>query len=253
MEIAEQLTKLAELSNIELKIRDKRDRLEVVPKLAKDAEDEAATKATAVEVLDRKRFDKDRERQAKEKDLQGERDHLRKWNARLDKIRDDREHAALQSEIGTLKRVIGRLENDILERMQEIEDIDKDMAKAKDVHAAAQTHAQEEWSKVQEEVATLEGELKELEASRTKFTEGLPAALVNRYRKIADKRQGQGVALIKGETCSACNTVLPPQLCLQVWKGVVLEGCPSCSRILVHEEMTRSTTAEQAQQDGAPA
>ena len=48
------------------------------------------------------------------------------------------------------------------------------------------------------------------------------------------------LSIIRGEVCSCCKTTLPPQLCIQVRKGLVLESCPSCSRLLVHEETTRA-------------
>lgn len=253
MEIAAQLVQLAELSNIEAKIRTHRDRLETVPKLAKDAELAYEGKCAEYDDVDRKRFAVEKEQKTKERELQAEREHLKKWNVRLDKIRDEREHTALQSEIGGLKRTIRRLENQILECMQEQEDIGKGLTAAQEAKDAAKEHSSSEWAKVQDEVKSLTAEVETLEKSRDAAISVLPDATVKRYQKIAAVRQGAGVALVTGETCSKCHTVLPPQLCLQVWKGIILEGCPSCSRILVHEEMTRSTTAEKVQAEAASA
>ena len=47
-----------------------------------------------------------------------------------------------------------------------------------------------------------------------------------------------GVAIIKGEVCGSCGMHLPPQMCIQVRKGLLLAECGSCSRVLVHESMT---------------
>jgi predicted nucleic acid-binding Zn-ribbon protein len=53
-----------------------------------------------------------------------------------------------------------------------------------------------------------------------------------------------GVAIIDGkDICSACNRAVPPQLCIQVMKGQIIESCPACMRLLVHHSMTQAPAA----------
>ena len=92
----------------------------------------------------------------------------------------------------------------------------------------------------------MQAELAKEVGARDGMVARLPAEVVKRYSRIAKQRKGRGVAVIKGELCMACNTTLPPQLCLMVHKGAAIENCPACMRILVHESMTRSTATDAA-------
>lgn len=247
MEIAEQLVLLAELNRVENKIREKKLELEARPADAKAAQEKADAIKSELDALDKQRFDTERLKRQAEQDTAMEKDNLRKWQARADNIRGEREHAALNSEIGGLKRRITHLENDQLELMQKMEDIEQATVPKMEEHEAATTGAKEEWAKVEDDLARLKREIDEQEGVRQKMLEKLPDTLVARYNKIAEQRKGVGVAIIKGELCSQCRRTLPPQLCLQVYKGVVMETCPSCQRILVHEASTRSKAVEDAQ------
>jgi predicted nucleic acid-binding Zn-ribbon protein len=255
MEIAEQLTLLAELTSVEAKWKEARYLADTLPAEAKKAQDAADEKKEALTVIERKQHEIEMARRGMEQDLQSEKDKLRKWENRADQIRGEREHAALMSEIGGQKRAITRTENDILEKMQELEDLGKEFEKGKEASDNAQTFADQEWKKVDADVKAAEAEAKTHDDARNALVAKLPPALVKRYERIAERR-GTAVAIINGEMCSACRTTMPPQLVLQVYKGVVLETCAVCQRILVHEAMTRAPdgdTDETPAGDAAPA
>jgi predicted nucleic acid-binding Zn-ribbon protein len=245
MTITEQLTLLAELARVELKMKAQKERLELIPKAARDAETEAALMVKKLTELENKALEIEKERRAMESQLAAERDQLKKWNARLDKIRDEREHGALMSEISTQKRSIGHLENDILEKMEVQETLDGEVKSQTAARDKANAHAKAEHDKVKDDLAAAEGELKISDTARSALVAKLPEALVKRYQRIAASR-GQGVAILTKETCTACKRTLPPQLAIQVYKGAIIEQCPSCSRILVHEAMTRSEATDAA-------
>lgn len=256
MQIAEQLVLLAELQNVEQKFRDANRRVEELPARAREAQsvaDDAAKKAFDLETQHR---EQDAERRRLESDLAAEKDKLRKWQNRADQIRGEREHAALTSEIGSQKRSIGRLEENILERMQVLEDLAKLLEGAQELAETTRKLAAEEWEKVRADVEVAKAEAAKIGQGRDAMLVKLPVPLVKRYERIANARQGLGVAMIRGETCQACRRTLPPQLCLQIYRGELLETCPSCQRILVHEASTRSAgtdAATEAAEDGAHA
>ena len=60
-------------------------------------------------VLSQKVEELEKEKRAKEMELQGERDKLKKWEGRLEDLRNTREYEALQREVGGLKRAITEL------------------------------------------------------------------------------------------------------------------------------------------------
>ena len=133
-----------------------------------------------------------------------------------------------------------------MERMQELEEYEAELSQRKQAWDEAEAAAKAEWDKVADELNALKADLKGLEQGRSEMLEKLPPSLVNRYRKIADKR-GDGVAMIEADSiCGSCRMTIRPQLVLQVYRGELIETCEGCSRILVHPKSTQSAAAEAA-------
>lgn len=246
MEIMEQLTLLAELNELEVRLRKSATRLKELPSLADEAEREATKIKRRLDEMLSQRDEAARKQRSLESELASEKDHLRKWQKRLDNIKEEREHAALSSEIATQKRIIGRRENEILESMELLEKMDQEIGKVQADFDAADSTAKQEMEKVAADIDSENKSQTDGQKARDALLEKLPVPLVKRYQRIAERRQGQGVAILQGETCTACYNTVRPQLANQVYQGNVIETCNSCQRILVHESATRSTAVDEA-------
>ena len=243
MTLAEQLVLLAELASLDQKARSVADKLETVPGAAKKADDVVAGLKKQLDDVEAKKETSDKARRTVENELADERAKIRKWESRANELRGEREHAALVSEISATKRAMHRLEDTQLEHMEAQEAAQKLGGELKGKHGKAAALAAEEWLKVDADVKALKAEHEGYAVARKSLLEKLPAALTKRYETIAAKRAGVGVSIIKGEMCGSCKRMLPPQLCIQVRKGQVLEACNSCQRLLVHEDMTKAAGA----------
>jgi uncharacterized protein len=246
MEMMEQLILLAELNELEINLRKITDRLLVLPEAAEVAQKEASGLGKKLDSMAAQRVEANRKLRTLEIDLASEKDHLRKWQKRLDQIREEREHAALSSEIGSQKRAIGKKENEILDAMEVLEQMDTEIATVQMKHDVAVELSNAEMEKVSEEIASERAKQGEGQQARGVLLEKLPSGLVKRYQRIAERRQGQGVAILQGETCTACFHTVIPQLANEVLQGKVIETCNSCQRILVHESATKSAAVDDA-------
>jgi predicted nucleic acid-binding Zn-ribbon protein len=240
MPIAEQLVLLAELANVDAKHRTITEKLESLPATAKKADEAAAQHKKSIDDAAAKKEGAEKLKKLVENEIHDERNKIKKWEARANELRGEREHAALLSEVGTAKRVIHRHEDTILEHMEAIEANAKLMSDGAEKLKKAQDEAKAEWAKVEGDMKQLKGEGAKLDVARKALLDKLPVPLVKRYDMVSAKRQGVGVSIIRGEVCSMCKRTLPPQLCIQVRKGVILEQCPSCSRFLVHEDVLKA-------------
>jgi predicted nucleic acid-binding Zn-ribbon protein len=250
--IAEQLVTLAELANVDAKNRTITEKLESLPSPAKKADEAAAALKKQIDDATARREAADKANKAIQHEIVEERNKIKKWEGRANDIRGEREHAALLSEISTAKRVIHRHEDAQIEHMEVLEK-EAEALKSLDLkHKAALDAAKTEWAKVDGDLKKLKEESAAHDVSRQALLKKLPVAVVKRYEMVASKRMGVGVSLIRGEMCMQCKRMLPPQLCIQVRKGVVLEQCPSCSRFLVHEDQTKAAApAENAPEKAA--
>ena len=240
MPIAEQLVLLAELASVDAKHKVISDKLESVPAVARKADEATALLKKQLDESAAKREAAEKAKKVIENEITDEKLKIKKWEARAHEIRGEREHAALLSEIGTAKRVIHRLEDTQLEHMEVIEQTGTQSAALEAKHKKAVDDAKAEWKRVEGDLKGLRDDGAKVDDARKALLAKLPASVVKRYDTVAAKRAGVGVSVIRGEICSMCKRTLPPQLCIQVRKGVVLEQCPSCRRFLVHEDITKA-------------
>lgn len=241
METKEQLTLLSEIGRLDLKIIVNREKLN---QLSKDtSQSEAAAlelEGTMTRLTDAKNELLKRRRALDEK-LQGERGNVRKWEARAEKIKGEREYTALMSEIGAQKRTITGIEaemSEVTDELKSSEDKLKNAMSARDEKMASATRSHDS-------VKDLLSEEQEHLAKNTEARENLlnriPQTLRVRYERIYERRALQGVAFLRGGVCLACMRTVPHELFNKVCKGEVIEQCPACQRFLVVEQESASS------------
>lgn len=72
--------------------------------------------------------------------------------------------------------------------------------------------------------------------ARDAIKAGIRPDILRKYEMIRSKKGGQGIALIKDETCQGCFIHLPPQVSIILRRGAEeLQFCPHCHRILYIE------------------
>lgn len=237
MTIREQLKKLLELGKEDLQLKDLKEKQKILPAKANEAKNAAIDASVKESALKAQFKDLELKRHQLDLETQTERGNLRKWEARADKIKGEREYTTLISEIGSQKKAISDLETKSLQVMQDQDKVKKDLEAAQKTLEAANALYQEEWSKVETDMNALAAEQVELEQGRASVIASMPAPLVKRYEQIASKRAGLGVSLLVKEVCQACKRTVPPELFNRVAKGEVLESCPFCHRLLVVENL----------------
>ena len=237
MSVREQLVQLSELGLLDQKLRDQRSKQKSLPQKAESAKQKSDQMTEQENGLTSKIQELELKRRKLDGDLQNERTNMRKWESRADKIRGEREHTALVSEIGSLKRTISNLETEILEVMEAKETLEKDLAKLSKSAQGAREVETQEWDAVKEELGQVSDEIESLMKSRIHVVQKIDPMMLKRYEHIASKRAGTGLALVKREICQACSRMVPPELFQRVAKAEAVEQCPSCLRILVTEEL----------------
>ncbi|MBI5588409.1 MAG: hypothetical protein HY889_08610 [Deltaproteobacteria bacterium] len=71
---------------------------------------------------------------------------------------------------------------------------------------------------------------------RDEIKAGIRPEILKKYETIRAKRGGQGIALVKNETCQGCYIHIPPQVYIILKRGAdELMFCPHCHRILYVE------------------
>lgn len=237
MTIRVQLSQLLDLGKKDQQLKELREKQRTLPQKANEAKNAALDASVKEASLKSVVIDLELKKSQLDLETQTEKSNLRKWEARADKIKGEREYTTLMSEIGSQKKAISDLETKSLQVMQEQDKVRKNLEVAQKELAMANALYSEEWSKVENDINALLMELSEFEQGRAKLTGIMQPSLLKRYEQIAAKRAGLGVSLLVKEVCQACKRTVPPELFNRVAKGEVLESCPFCNRLLVTENL----------------
>jgi predicted nucleic acid-binding Zn-ribbon protein len=160
---------------------------------------------------------------------------IAKHQKQLNEAGGKKEYDALQSEIAADKQAIGRLEDEILTAMAEVEEqtinlpeLEKAVKKAKDEFTAFQKGTGERNTSLTEQLHKASSDLKEVEAH-------LPDDIRPLYNRIIASKGEDGLSLVKDRNCSACYTGITAQNYNELMSGAFVV-CKSCGRILYLEE-----------------
>ncbi len=173
----------------------------------------------------------------KESELKQGQEKLRKARERLQEVKTNKEYQAMLTEIETLEKGSGRIEEEILvlydridERKVSLKSIEKDFEQYRGGYEAQR-------KKIDEELASIDGELVDQKKKFEALVPGLKPDLRRRYEMIKGRRNGIAVVSARGAICSGCNMNLPPQLYNELQRSEDLICCPNCNRILYWDEI----------------
>ena len=138
----------------------------------------------------------------------------------------------MQDEVAALQRRQNQLEDDLLEAMMRADDGQVMVASAKQALAQALAAQEMTQGRLLAEKAQLEAELTALEAQREEAASPIDAASLKSYEALRPRKGGHPVALLRGNSCAACNIEQTSMTVQQVWAGKTLVTCGSCGRIL---------------------
>ena len=136
-------------------------------------------------------------------------------------------------EISFVEKQIEEKEDGILEHMLESDQLNEVVREVGKVYEEKMQVFSEQRGKLEAQAEADSGELEELRGRRANLENALPGEYVSRYRRIASARNGQAIAFLVEQNCSACHVRLRPQLIADVKTGKRIIQCENCSRILI--------------------
>lgn len=196
--------------------------------------------------------------QKERRDMEGEiqmiRQKISKHKDQLYLVKTNEQYRAMLKEIEGEEANIRSIEDRILERMIESEELQK-------LVKEAAGRLDSEKARVAAEKNQLEGAAKAASEERDHLVqerEGLASSLnediLVHYERVRKGRGGLALAEVREGKCMGCNVLLRPQLYYDVRAGEGLYECENCARILYSREKlsTPSGTATDGQQAVAP-
>jgi uncharacterized protein len=157
---------------------------------------------------------------------------------KLAQAKNSKEYMAAQREIEQRREGLSAREGEIGKLNEAVDAKKKLLAdRANDV-ATLRASIEKDGEAAKERMAEIEAKIAELRAEREKLAAEVKPEVLKRYSNIR-MRRGLAVVSVRNGTCQGCNMNIPPQLFIVLQRGVTVETCPSCHRIIYWDEIMK--------------
>jgi uncharacterized protein len=171
-------------------------------------------------------------RRAIEKDVAMHQSRLSKFRETAMAVKTNVEYHAVQKEIGYAQGEIKTLEDKVLERMLEADELTAALKTAEADLAAEQKAAEAERRAMTAEHGELQASVERIAAERAQLVGALDKGILAMFEQVARKRNGIAVAEARDGICTICHVRLRPQVFNTVRRNEAITQCDSCNRVL---------------------
>lgn len=161
---------------------------------------------------------------------------IAKHTADLNSVKSNDVYKTCLLEIEKAKADKSNIEDEILMLM---DSIDKELINLKQYEETLKKSESEGNNAIvllEQDIKKYTDDIAILKKERDEFAKKISTNVLSQYERIRENRNGQGLALIDGASCTACNMVLRPQLINEATKCQALVYCDNCSRILFNKK-----------------
>jgi hypothetical protein len=191
-------------------------------------------------------------RRAIEKDVAVHQGRLSKFREQGMAVKTNQEYHAVQKEIGFAQGEIKTLEDQVLERMVEADDLNALVKRAESELAAEQKAVDAERKTSASELAGLKASLEKIAVERAEVLRSLSPKVLAMFELVSQRRNGIGVAEARDGVCTVCHVRLRPQVFNTILKNEQIVQCDSCQRIMYYVPVAVRTPVAEGPTPPAP-
>ena len=230
-----EITQLLVLQDRDRKIRQLKAELKRVPLERKEMESRTAGTTGTLDAAKLKA----KEVEVKRKELENEvgtlRQKINKYQTQKLETKKNEEYQAISHAIQTIENEITVIEDRELELMDAAEKQKPVIAAAEKEAAATKAQAQRQLTDLDAKVKSVEAQLQEIQAERTKLAAGVEEDLLDTYQRLFETKDAQAVVGLTNEICQGCHVKSQTHVIHAVKGGKVVTNCLYCGRILYPE------------------
>jgi len=225
----EHLIRLQEIDNrlsiIKSEIARIPQRVETAQKLLTEAQKQFAQSHADWEACNQRKRDKER-------DLETCEERLSKARNRQSEIKTNKEYQVHLQEIETFKAEKGRVEEELLILMEQIDVYKRRETELAQTIKAAEQNFDSERSQLENQSEALKAERDVVEKERAAVIPTIDPKLLKIYQQLKNLHRELAVVPIQHGTCGGCHMNIPPQMVAEVKARQRILTCSQCQRIL---------------------
>ncbi len=171
-------------------------------------------------------------RRTVEKEVAVHHGRLSKFRDQLMSVKTNVEYQAMQKEIEFAQKEVKALEDMILERMLEGDDLTGALKRAEAELAVEQKTVDADRRALASELSGLQTALERITKERAELVKALNPGALAIFESVSRRRHGVAVAEARDGICTICHVRLRPQVFNTVRRNDEIVQCDSCNRIL---------------------
>jgi hypothetical protein len=226
------LQALKEYQDVLIRIAELERLLSVIPPEVEELEKEWRSIQDRITELGSRK--EDGEQQLKEKKQSLEEANLKasKFETDLQEVTNTREYHAALKEIDSAKKLIHTLQEAITSRKAELDENGLNMEECVQLEKESKARFESEMASLKESQVEHKAELEAKLAAREKLAANVAPRVMKQFKRIAERRNGVGLALCIGAICRSCNVRVRQNVVDELRKFKRMINCESCKRIL---------------------
>lgn len=237
------LKTVIELQQVDAKIADLTSQIDALPSQIQTLEAQLNEFLHAHEDRKQRLAANQKERRELEADIQAIQVKISKHKEQLYQVKTNEQYRAMLKEIEGEEANIRKIEDRVLEKMMEAEEVQKNITQAAARLEGEKTRVTGETKRLeslrQADVRERDGVL----ARRKELAASLGERVLELYERLRRWRH-EAVAVVRADACTACNFVLRPQFYNDVRTNEALLECENCGRILYYIEPPAATSED---------
>jgi predicted nucleic acid-binding Zn-ribbon protein len=230
--LKEGLELLSSLQQKDDQIRETESLIREIPESIKDLERERDGKKEMIEQVKQKRDENVKKREDLEKEILLIKEKIKKYQEQMNKSTTNKEYQGFITEIKYEEDKIASVEEKIIHRMLEFDDIMEEIRKREGDFNQIADEYNKKIQNLRENLDYNKSKLQEELEIKSDIRAKIPEKLVRMYDNLFVKKAGKVVSVVETEFCGVCNVKIRPQLLNELISTDNLFICENCGRIL---------------------
>jgi len=230
--LKERLDDLIALQNVEIEIFKAEEGLRELPKEIEEIDSIIQARKTSLNAVDEEIAALEEKKTPLESELKENQTILDAADARIKKIKTNKEYLALQREIDLAKKRKADIEEQLLTIMDRVEKKGTEKERIQKSFDADRVILDEKKEGLLAQIRELESVVAEYKGKDQKLRKSVDPSLLSKYDRIRQSKKGIAVVECADGVCKGCHMHIPPQLYNELVRGDKMINCPACQRIL---------------------
>jgi len=161
---------------------------------------------------------------------------LQKYQQQMMSIKTNKEYDALVAQIDSLKEGISRRETTLLETIETLGNLEKEVVGLAEKEAQIVENNQKQLEILQKKVDSIGEKVASKHGTRDSVMAEIPRSTLSTYERVRRGRGGRAVVPVKKKACSGCFKALTPKKIQEIRRNEKVHTCDNCGCLLFWDD-----------------